>query len=88
MGCPYPGCLLGELQPRQEVFLGTQQGHLLEDALLDLGEHQLHQHGEGSRAHVQAGSVGEVFLQVVKGTCTRGEAAGSSRACKPGGFGA
>lgn len=52
-------------------MLGTQQGHLLKDALLDLGDHQPHQHVQGGSAHIQAGSVGEVFLQVVKGTCMR-----------------
>ena len=29
LGCSYPGCLLSELQPREEVLLGMQQGHLL-----------------------------------------------------------
>lgn len=68
---PHPCCLLSQLQAGQEVVLGTQQGHLLKDTLLDLGHHQPHQHGQGGGAHVKAGSVGEVFLQVVKGTWRR-----------------
>jgi len=79
LGCSYPGCLLSELQPREEVLLGMQQGHLLKNALLDLGDHQPHQHVEGSSAHIQTGSIGEVFLQVVKGTCTREKMLGAAR---------
>lgn len=67
----HPCCLLGKLQPGEEVMLGTQQGHLLKDTLLDLGNHQPHQHVQGGCTHIQAGSIGEVFLQVVKGTCMR-----------------
>lgn len=67
----HPSSLLGQTQLGSEACVRCGERDALKHTLLHLGDHQPHQHAQRWAAHIQAGSVGEIILQVIKRTWTQ-----------------
>lgn len=66
----HPCSLLSQMQLRCEVRVQRGECDTFKHTLLHLGNHEPYQHAERWITHVQAWSVREILLQVIKCTYT------------------